>query len=154
MEAILGFLGSAAFRYIFGWISDFFTKQQDHVQEIAKMKLQAQIDAEAHSRELLRLKTVSELGIKQIQVQSEADLEKIDAQGFANASVAAIKPIGIRAIDAWNGAIRPAAASVSLAIWVGSIINRNFIINEFDITMLGVVLGFYFASRSLSKDAK
>jgi hypothetical protein len=154
VEAIIGFLGSAAFRYIFGWVSDFFTKKQDHVQEMARMRLQAQLDADAASRELLRLKTVTELGIKQIQVQSEADLNKIDAQGFALATVEAIKPIGIKVIDAWNGAIRPAAATISLAIWVGSIISRNFVINEFDVTMLGVVLGFYFANRSLSKEHK
>lgn len=154
MEAIIGFLGSAAFRYIFGWVSDFFTKKQDHNQEMARMKLQAQLDADASVRELQRLKTVSELGIKQIQVQSEADLEKIEAQGFAAAAVEAIKPIGIRFVDAWNGSIRPSAATISLFIWVGSIINRNFVLNEFDITMVGAVLGFYIASRSIAKDAK
>lgn len=113
MGAIVTFLGGAAFRLIWGSISDYFTAKQEAKNEIDKLTLQGKLDDMAHTREMEKMKLLSELNIKQIDVQSLADLEKIDATAFGQAAVEALKPTGNKVVDVWNGIIRPAAATIS-----------------------------------------
>lgn len=151
MGAIISFLGGAAFRLIWGSITDFLNKRQEHKQELDSLRLQGNLDAEKHEREIERLKVAAELGIKELQVKSEGALEEIDAKGFADASTKAIMTIGIKWVDAWNGIVRPAAATIALILWVLSLVESKFIMTNWDMEMVGVILGFYFATRVISQ---
>jgi hypothetical protein len=150
MGAIISFLGGAAFRLIWGNISDWFTKRQEHRQELDSLTLQGDLDAKAHGRELEKIKLVSELGIKEIGVKAQADMAVVDAKSFGDAAAAATKSTGVFVVDLWNGCIRPAAATVALFLWLTGLIAQNWIMNEWDMQLVGVIMGFYFASRTIS----
>ena len=57
-------------------------------------------------------------------------------------------------MDIWNGVIRPAAATLALVLWVGKLAAQGWKMDEWDITLAGTVLGFFFADRSLGKRGK
>ncbi len=151
MGAILSFLGGAAFRLIWGSVTDFLNKKQEHKQELEAIRLQADIAAQQHARDLERLKVASELGIRELLTKGRTDLDIVDAKGFAEATAAALKPVGIRWVDAWNGIIRPCAASIALLLWVMALINSGFVLSNWDTEMVGVILGFYFAARTITR---
>lgn len=159
MGILESFLGGAGLRYLVSWISEFFTKKQDHQIEIETLKLRGQLDESAHLRELEKIKVLSDLGSKEVRIKADADLSKIDAQAFAEVSAIVAKPTGNVLVDVWNGIIRPAAASISLLLWVGSLSQQGWVMADRDWALVGVILGFYFASRSLAtgtstKDSK
>lgn len=139
---------------IWGGVSSWIDKQQDHQHEIARMELQGRMDAEQHARNLESLRVQSELGIKTIQVQSEADAAKLELEGWAGAVKDAMRPTGITWVDAWNGIIRPMAATISIALWVIALNASGWHMTEWDKELVGVVLGFFFASRVLAKNGK
>ena len=64
MLTILSFLGGNAFRLIFGEIVSFFQKKQEQQQELERMRLQGDLEAAAHTRNLESLRLQSELGVK------------------------------------------------------------------------------------------
>ncbi len=97
------------------------------------------------------MRLVTELGIKEILVKSEASLEEIDAKSFGEAAAVAIKPIGIRLVDAWNGSIRPAAATIALILWTNALYIQDFHLTSWDMELIGAILGFYFAARTFAK---
>lgn len=154
MLTILSFLGGNAFRLIFGEIAAYFSKKQEHAQEIERMKLQGDLEAAQHARNLESLKTQAELGVKQIQVQAEADLSKIDADAWADAVASVGKPTGIKFLDIWNGSIRPALASLAMAIIIFEVIKNGFVLTDWDRELVGGILGIYIADRHLSKKGK
>ena len=43
MLTLISFLGSTAFRLLFGGVMDYFNKRQEHQQEMALQRLQAEI---------------------------------------------------------------------------------------------------------------
>lgn len=149
MSAILTFLGGSAFRLLFESISTYFSKRQEHAQELDRMRLQAQFEAAAFDRQQSAIRLQAELGIKTIHVQSEADAARIELEGWSAAVAQAQKPTGIWLIDAWNGAIRPAAASIVLILWGLALNAQGWKMTDWDSQLAAVVLGFYFASRAL-----
>lgn len=152
--ALFSFLGGSVFRMIWGEISTFLNKRQDHAHEVELMKIQAELDKQAHDRTLETLRLQSELGVKQVQVQAEAAIEKADADAFSIAMANAFKPTGIKFVDAWNGIIRPSYATVGLILWAIKLYAQGFKMDEFDITLFGTIAGFFFADRSLGKRGK
>lgn len=151
MSAILTFLGGGAFRAIWGEVSSYFQKRQDHKYEIERAKVQGELDAAQHTRNLEALKLQSELGIKTIGVQADADVARSEAEAFREAMSQAYKPTGIWIVDVWNGTIRPAFATVSLALWLVALVRRDFNLSEWDLSMIGAIAGYYFADRTLRK---
>lgn len=148
MGALFSFLGGSIFRMIWGEVSAAYTKAQDHKIEIEAMKLQDTLDANKSTRELDRLKTLSDLGIKELTIKSDADLQLKDAEAFV-ASMATINvKTGIQWVDAWNGIIRPSAATTAILIWWFCLYTQGFVLTEWDKELLGVILGFYFAHRN------
>ena len=154
MMTILSFLGGTAFRLIFGEIAAFFSKKQAHAQEIERMRLQDQIDAGQHARNMDAIKIQAELGIKTIQVQAEVSLNQIEADAWADAVSAGGKKTGIKFLDIWNGSIRPALASLAMAMVVFEVVKNGFILTEWDRELVGGILGIYIADRHLSKRGK
>jgi hypothetical protein len=150
MSALLTFLGGSAFRMVWGEVAAFVKNRQDHAQELEMIKIQAEIEAAKHERLQDALKVQHSMGIQTIQVQAEADLSRIDAEGFYKAIEASNKPSGVLWVDGWNAAIRPAAATIVILLWVLALNRAGFVMSDFDKELVGVILGFFFANRALS----
>jgi hypothetical protein len=101
---------------------------------------------------MLRLQ--NELGIQMVEAKAEADIGVEEAEAFTKAMQNAFKPTGWAFVDIWNGIIRPAAATIALALWILKLNSQNWLMQEWDITLAGTVLGFFFADRSLGKRGK
>jgi hypothetical protein len=154
LSALFSFLGGSVFRMIWGEVSAFVQKKQDHAFEIERMKLQTEMDDRAHQRTQEAIKLQAELGVKTIAAQAESNVLTEEAQAFTEAIKNAMKPTGIYWVDAWNGIIRPAAATIALALWTLKLVHQNFVMEAYDTEITGVVLGFFFADRSLGKRGK
>jgi hypothetical protein len=154
LSALFSFLGGSAFRMVWGEIAAYFTKRQDHQHELEAMKLQSDLEAARADRDMARIKLQSELGVKEVQIQADAALSKTEAEGFVEAMKNAFKPIGIKWVDAWNGSIRPAMASVALLLWIFALWKAGFIANDWDRQLIAGILGFYIADRTLAKRGK
>ena len=69
---VMSFFGGAAFRMIWGELSSWWTKKQDHAQEVELMRLQGELAAAQHARNLEAQRLQHELGIKVIEAQTAA----------------------------------------------------------------------------------
>lgn len=151
LSALISFLGGSVFRMIWGEVSSWYNKHQDHKFEIERMQLQAQLEDRVHQRTQEALRLQAELGIKTIEAQAQSNVMTAEAEAFANAMKEAFKPTGIHWVDAWNGIIRPAAATLALILWALKLGHQGFVMQAYDMEITGVVLGFFFADRSLGK---
>lgn len=152
--ALFSFLGGSVFRMIWGEVASFVQKRQDHAHELEMLKVQSDIEEKRAELQMQQIKLQSELGVKEVQVAGDLAIQKSEADAFLAAMQSAIKPIGIAWVDAWNSSVRPAAATIALTIWLLALINAGFIPSDYDKELMGVVLGFYFADRSLGKRGK
>lgn len=153
-SALFSFLGGTAFRMIWGEISAWLTARQEHKQELDRIVLQEKVDAAAHLRNLESIRLQSELGVKTIQVQAEADLDKIENTAWAGLVDSTTRMTGIKFLDVWNGAIRPWLATVAMCFILFEIMKTGWILSEWDRELFGAVLGIYVADRSLAKRGK
>lgn len=154
IEALLSFLGGTAFRMIWGEVSSWMNKRLEHDQEMQRLSLSARLEGERHARDLERMKQAHDFGLKEIQVSADAAVSKLEAEAFVTAMKDAYKPTGIQWVDAWNGAIRPLTATIAILLWVGALVAQGFQMTEWDTSLVGVVIGFFFADRSLGKRGK
>lgn len=151
--SVLTFLGGSAFRMLWGEVSDWLTKKQDHAHEIERMRLQAQLDADQHARNLESIKVQADMGVKTIAVQAEADVNRTEAEGWLSAVQAVGTSVGIRWVDAWNAAIRPGGATWAIAMLT---------LDAFAVAKVGestaevcfAFLGLFVADRALGKKGK
>lgn len=153
MSALLSLLGGGAFRALMGQALDWLNKRQDHRQEIDRMKLQEQIDAAQHARNLAAQKQQAELGYKTINVQADADVSRLEAQAWI-AAQAAQKPTGIKWVDAWNGCIRPSFGTLVLFLVLLYCGHNSWVMDAWTMELAGVVVGYFFVDRSLTKRGK
>jgi hypothetical protein len=153
LSALLSFLGGTAFRMIWGEISAFFTAKQEHKQEVERMRLQAELSAQQHARELEAIRVQADLGIKVVRVQAEADVSRLEAEGWLEAVKATGRQVGIRWVDAWNAVIRPGVASWSVAMLTFSEFGA-FTISDTTESVCFAALGIYLADRTLGKRGK
>ena len=154
LSGIISFLGGSVFRMIWGEVSSYFKQKQEHQQEIETMRVQAELDAGRHFRDLERLKLQSDLGVREVAVAGDMAIAKTEAEAFVEAMKNATKPTGNWFIDAWNGSIRPQYAEVALILWLLKLISQGFTMDDFDMSLLAVIAGFFFADRTLSKRGK
>lgn len=152
--ALFSFLGGSAFRMIWGELSSWLTAKQDHSFEIERMRLQGEMDAAAHARNLEALRVQADLGVKTIQVQSEADLALKEMDAWGRAVAGAVDPSDQSAVGQWVKAIRPAAASIALILWALALYRTGLVMSAWDRELVGAILGFFFADRSLVKSGK
>jgi hypothetical protein len=153
-SALASFLGGSVFRMVWGEISSYFSKRQEYGHEVEMLKLQAEIDDQAHKRTLENLRLQAELNVRQVEVQRDAAIATQEAAAFNTAMQNAFRPTGIAWVDAWNGIIRPSAATIVLVLWFAKLVEQGFVMQAWDMDISGVVLGFYFADRSLGKRGK
>lgn len=165
MTAILSFLGSAVFRWALEKLFNLAERKQDHGQEIERMKVQAQVDAEQHSRNLELLKAQADLKLDLIKEETRGAVEAADAQAFIESIKSARQPTGVSWLDAWNGLIRPLVSTVCVVVWLWLIytVVPPYIktlsdaqamalaatLFEFTITLVASVIGWHFGTRSL-----
>lgn len=154
MTALFTFLGGSTIRMFLGWLFAWLDKKQDQANELARMKLQGELDNQQHANNMEAIRVQAELGVKTIQVQGEIDIEKLEAAGFLDAAKEAMKPTGIMFVDAWNGIIRPLAASIAIILWVNALNVAGWKMSEWDKELVGVILGFFFASRVMQRSGK
>lgn len=154
ITGLLSFLGGNVFRMIFGEIIAFLNKKQDHALEIERLRVQAELDAAQHARNLEAITIQAQLGVKTIQVQAEAAIGEIEAQGWLAAVNATAKTIGIAWIDGWNAIIRPAVATWAVVMMTLGELGAVASLSENTIAVCGVALGLYLADRSLMKRGK
>lgn len=152
--ALFSFLGGNAFRLIFGEVAAYFSKRQEHQLELERLKLQGQLDASAHERNLESIKLQSDLGIKLIEVKSEAILSETEATAWAQAVTDVGKSTGIRFLDIWNGSVRPLLATISIGVVLFEVMRNGFTLNDWDRELVGAILGIYVADRHLQKLGK
>lgn len=153
-SAILSFIGGSAFRMIWGEVSAWLNKKLEHQQELDRIREQEKIDQAKHARQQELIRLQHELGIKAIQVAGDVETEKLAAEAFANAMKDANRPTGVKWVDAWNATIRPSAATISLALWVGNLAQAAFVLTDWDRNLIGAIFGYFFADRSLAKRSK
>lgn len=150
---LLSFFGGTAFRMIWGEVSSYFTRKQSHQQEVEMLRMTEEQEAKRHSRQQELIKMQHDLKIGEIRVQGDVDSERLAAEAFREAQKN-FKPTGIEWVDAWNGSIRPSAATVAIALWIGDLIKKSFVLSQWDQNLIGAVLGFYFADRTLKHRGK
>lgn len=153
ITALLSFFSGSVFRMVWGEISSFLTARQEHAQELDRMRLQADIDAAQHARNLESIKVQADLGVKEIAVKSEVDLDRLAAEGFNLAVEATSKQTGVKWVDAWNAAIRPGLASVCVLLITADAF-KVITMTENTWALAGAALGVYVADRTLFKRGK
>lgn len=153
IEAILSFLGGSTLRMVWGEVSAYLTRKQDHQHEVERMKLQADLDAGQHARTLQSLKLQGELGVKTIEVQSEGAVDQLEAQGWLEAVKATGRATGVRWVDAWNSAIRPGVATWGVLMLTAEAM-RLLVVTDGTASVVYAFLGIFAADRSLGKRGK
>ena len=153
MGALFSFLSGSVFRMLWGEISSFITKAQDHKQELELAKLQASIANEEHTRNIEALKLQHDLGIEKVYVQQEVDTNA----GELDAWIATVKSIntktGVAWIDGWNQCIRPAVATIAVCSMIVEIALLGHL-TDWHREVFGAALGLFLADRALSKRGK
>ena len=153
-SALFSFLGGAAFRMVWGEISAWFNKRQDHKYELERLALEAQLDEKRHAREQERVRLQHELGVKEVQVVGDVAIGKVETDAWLERVKAIGRPIGIKWVDAWNASITPAAATIALGLWILKLWNLGFQPQDWDHELIAAVLGLYIADRRLQKRGK
>lgn len=151
LTTLISFFGGTAFRLIFGSVMDFFSKKQDHDNELKMVQLQSKLDAEKHTRDMESIRLQAELGIKEIQVSGDVAEQKAMADSFIEAVKATSIKTGVLWVDAWNGIIRPSGATVSLIAWIVAMGVAGFILNERDWALISAFLGVFIGDRIHTK---
>lgn len=150
---VASFFGGTAFRMIWGEFSAYFTRKQEHAQELARMKAQGELEDAAHKRRLEIMTAETSAKVEVIRVQESADVSRIEASAFEKAVEAIGRMTGIAWVDGWNAVIRPGLATWAMVMLT---LNEFKLITMSDLAqnVATAVLGIYLADRSLSKRGK
>lgn len=153
ISMLISFFGGTAFRMLWGEISSFFTKRQDHQHEIERMRLQGELDAAQHARNLESIKVQADLKVQVIRVQGDADVERIGAEGWRARAEAVGRTTGIWWVDLWNGVITPGCATWALVMVTGNYCHW-WALDDQGWSLCGGALGIYLGNRFLFKRGK
>jgi hypothetical protein len=153
LTGLISFLGGSVFRMLWGEISHWFTERQNHQMEMERMRLQGELDTAQHSRNMESIRLQTELQVKTIQVQGEADVSRIEAEGWLETVKSTGRAIGVAWVDAWNAAIRPGTATWAIAM-ISCSEFKIIVLSEFAASVCSAALGIYLADRNLSKRGK
>ncbi len=154
MSALISFLGGSAFRMLFGEISSYLNKKQDHQHELEMRKAQADLDEKRHQQTLALQKQIADLGIKTIEAKAEAIENEKELDAFAERVRNVEAKTGIKWLDAWRGMIQPLLASVAIFLWVLALSEQGFKMTDWDREIVGAILGVYLANRHLTARGK
>lgn len=155
IEAILSFLGGSVFRMVWGEVSSYFTRKQEHAQEVERMRLQGDLDQAAHTRQLEAVRLQAEMQVQVVRVQGEAAVDAIEAEGWLEAVKATGQKVGVLWVDAWNAVVRP-----GLATWGVFMLTANEFgwlaqpLSDGTEAVIFAAIGIFVADRSLGKRGK
>jgi len=155
IEAVISFLGGSVFRMVWGELSSYFTRKQEHAQEVERMRLQAELDQAAHIRQLQAIKVQADMQVQVVRVQGETAVDTLEAEGWLEAVKATGQKVGVLWVDAWNAVIRP-----GLATWGVFMLTANefgWLVNPLSDGTAAVIfaaIGIFVADRSLGKRGK
>ena len=153
ITALFSFLGGSVFRMLWGEFSHWLTEHQGHRHEMERMRLQADLDAAQHGRNLESIKVQADMGIKVIEAKSESVINEIEAQSWLETIKATKLQTGIKFFDAWNAAIRPAVATWAvIMLTIGEL--STVTLSENALSVCSAALGIYLAERNLMKRGK
>lgn len=153
-SALFSFLGGSAFRMIWGEVSSFFQKKQDHQFELERLRLQGAMEAAQHERNLEAMRVQSELGVKVIEAQRDAAVVQLETDAWLAAVKDVGRQTGIKFLDIWNGSVRPLLATLAILVVVAEVVATGFILSDWHKELVAAILGLYVADRSLSKRGK
>jgi hypothetical protein len=148
LSGALSFVGGGAFRMVWGEFSAFMTRWQEHRHEIARMAQQNELDDSRHKRDLEHIRLAKELGVTEVPFQTS---EGVDLTEWFGAQKRNEEPTGYAWLDVWNKGIRPAGATLVLAMWLVILMNAGFKPSAWDLDVMGAILGFFYADRTLGK---
>ena len=154
MSAILSFVTGSALRAIWGETVAFLNRRADHKHELERAEQQERFAAAQHARNLAAIEQQHKLQVDVVRVKGEADVATADAAGYWAARSADEALSGIAWVDAFNKCIRPLGAIVALGVWVLSLWARKGQATDWDWELVALILGYYYADRSLSKRGK
>jgi hypothetical protein len=153
-SALLSFLGGSVFRMIWGELSAWLNKRQDHQHEIERLRLQADLDERAHQRRMESVRFEAEQQVKVIRVQADAAVGQLEAEGWLEAVKATGRSVGVAWVDAWNAVIRPGVATWGVAMLTLAEIGAITALSEGTQSVIFAALGIYLADRTLGKRGK
>ncbi|HEY0063159.1 MAG TPA: hypothetical protein VGC21_13640 [Telluria sp.] len=153
ITTLISFFGGSVFRMIWGELSSWMTARQEHKHEIDRMRLQGDLDAASHARNIESIRVQADLGVKTIAVQAEADIGRIEADGWLSAVKGTTSATGVWFVDLWNGVIRPAVATWAIGMITGHYLTW-WVLDENGWSVAGAALGIYLADRALFKRGK
>jgi len=145
--ALLTFLGGATVRLALGHLFEALTKWQDQKAELERLRLQKEIDDAQHARQMESIRLQADMGVKVIEAQTVAHVTQADADAFIEAVKATGTRTGVALIDAWNGSIRPALATLCIVLWGAKIVGAGFVLDEWDRELVGLALGVFVGGR-------
>lgn len=154
LSALFSFLGGSAFRMIWGEVAAWLNKKQDHAYELQRLEAEGRMEAARHERDMERVRLQADLKVAEVKVVGDAAVSQLEAQAFVEAMKNSQKPTGVKWVDAWNGSIRPAMASIALLLWVFALAKAGFVTGDWDRELIAGILGFYIADRTLAKRGK
>ena len=154
IAALIAFLGGSFIRMLMGEVASWWTKRQDHNQEMERMRLQNELDASQHARNQDAIRLQAELGVKTIHVQAEAHTSNVETDAWLEAVKGTTKTIGVWWVDAWNGVIRPFIATWSIIVITIHIANTGWVLDVNGWSLCSAALGVYLADRQLFKRGK
>lgn len=154
ISTLFSFLGGSVFRMLWGELSSFFNKKQDHEQEMERMRLQHELDAARHERNQSAIRLQAELGVKTIQVQAEAHTSEAEADAWLEVARGTTRTIGVWFIDAWNGVIRPFVATWAIVMITIDVASKGWVLDANGWELCAAALGIYLADRALFKRGK
>src|SRR5574343_1173965 len=147
LTALLTFFGVTAFRLIFGFVMEYVNRRSDQTLVIERMNMQAKLDAQKAAQSMALVRLQAELGVKQIEVQSAADMDLKSLDIFGQAVRATTVQTGIKWVDAWNAAIRPALATIATMIIVFEFVHGGFVANQLAQTIIAGAIGMFVGER-------
>lgn len=154
ISTLISFFGGSVFRMIWGELSAFLTKRQDHQYELEHLRLQADLDAQRHARDLERIRLQSDLGVKEVQIKGDIENSRIEIDAWSKLVEDTTRLTGIAFIDAWNKGIRPLLATLAIIAVVAEVAVLHFILSDWHRELIGAILGIFIADRSLAKRGK
>jgi len=146
MGGLLSFLGGTAFRWLFGELFGYLKEKQEHAQELERMRLTMEQDAQRHQWQQEAIAAQAAAGVKVIEARTEASARAMSDQMLLTTMQSMGTPSGIKWIDGFNALIRPELAQVSIillvcnAFWPQHVVLTG-LVGEVVCAALGLFLG-------------
>lgn len=153
LASLFSFLGGGVFRMIWGELSSWLTKKQDHANEMERLKFQADREDATFDRQQLAIKNQHDMKVDVIHVQAQAASGALADETFLEGVRATTILTGVKWVDAWNQTIRPFVATWAIVMITLAEFSL-FAMSDDAMQIACAALGLYLADRTLAKRGK